>query len=143
MRFKWWWLIPAAVLLLYLLLTGFNKHQSSLSTPLLPNIPVNQYQQQIVRGQVTSWDTATGRLMLWANNKNWEVRVDPAQMTVFTSSYINPTTMLRVIDKSGWRWQTAFCPGDEVLASYEQGKLVMVDNGGPRPCAENKKHVHG
>ncbi|MGI6258791.1 MAG: hypothetical protein ACOYKC_02935 [Anaerolineaceae bacterium] len=128
MRFKWWWLIPVAVLLLHLLLTGFNKHQSSLSTPLLPNIPVNQYQQQIVRGQVTSWDTTTGRLMLWANNKNWEVRVDPAQMTVFT-------TMLRVIDKSGWRWQTAFCPGDEVVATYEQGQLVMVDNGGPRPCA--------
>lgn len=142
MRFKWW-LIPVAILLLYFLLTGFNKHQSSLSTPLLPNIPVNQYQQQIVRGQVTSWDTTTGRLMLWANNKNWEVRVDPAQMTVFTSSYINPTTMLRVIDKSGWCWQTAFCPGDEVVATYEQGQLVMVDNGGPRPCAENKNHVHG
>jgi len=124
MRFKWWWLILVAILLLYLLLTGFNKHQSSLSTPLLPNIPVNQYQQQIVRGQVTSWDTATGRLMLWANNKNWEVRVDPAQMTVFTSSYINPTTMLRVIDKNGWRWQTAFCPGDEVVYA---GQVIVLE----------------
>lgn len=142
MRFKWW-LILVAIVLLYLLLTGFNKHQSSLSTPLLPNIPVNQYQQQIVRGQVTSWDTTTGRLMLWANNKNWEVRVDPAQMTVFTSSYINPTTMLRVIDKSGWRWQTAFCPGDEVVASYEQGKLVMVDKAVLVPAPKIENHVHG
>lgn len=138
MRFKWWYSIVAVAVVIVLLLCRVNKNRSS-SRQLLSDIPLNPYQQQIVRGQVTSWDTATGRLMLWANNKNWEIMVDPAQMTVFTASQLNPATMYPVVEKDAWRWPTAFCPGDEVVATYEQGKLIMVDNGGPRPCAEYRE----
>ncbi len=96
MRLKWWYSIVAVAIVIVLLLYRFNKHRPS-SRQLLSDIPLNPYQQQIVRGQVTSWDTATGRLMLWANNKNWEIMVDPAQMTVFTASQLNPATMYPVL----------------------------------------------
>ena len=59
MRFKWWYSIVAVAVVIVLLLCRVNKNRSS-SRQLLSDIPLNPYQQQIVRGHVTGWDIATG-----------------------------------------------------------------------------------
>ncbi len=78
MRFKWWYSIVAVAIVIVLLLYRVNKNPSS-SRQLLSDIPLNPYQQQIVRGQVTSWDTATGRLMLWATLKTGNCCLIPSK----------------------------------------------------------------
>lgn len=139
MRIKWyWWLIPLGMMLVYFILTN-TKQSSQLSEKPLASVPPDEYQQQVVRGQVTSWEPSSGRLMLWVENKNWEIVVDPAKMTVFTISQLNRIVMLPIFDKKGWRWETGFCKGDEVVATYKNGELLMVDNGGPRICGGEKE----
>ena len=78
MRFKWWYSIVAVAVVIVLLLCRVNKHRPS-SRQLLSDIPLNPYQQQIVRGQVTSWDTATGRLMLWVTLKTGSFCLIPSK----------------------------------------------------------------
>lgn len=139
MRIKWyWWLIPLGMMLVYFILTN-TKESSQLSEKPLASVPPDEYQQQVVRGQVTSWEPSSGRLMLWADNKNHEIIVNPSQMKVFTISQQNRTTMLPVLETSGWRWETAFCQGDEVAATYKDNRLFVVDSAGPRICAADKE----
>ena len=78
MRFKWWYSIVAVAVMIVLLLYRFNKHRPS-SRQLLSDIPLNPSQQQIVRGQVTSWDTAIRRLMLWVTLKTGNFCLIPSR----------------------------------------------------------------
>lgn len=94
----------------------------------------NKENQRTVRGEVTSWDWEKGRLMLWSGNKNLEIMVEPAKMMVFTANPTKNTEMLPIFEKNGWLWETAFCPKDQVVATYQEERLLMVDNGGPRRC---------
>jgi len=111
-----------------------NSNLNNLSYENLGTKLENRENQQIVKGEVTSWDWEKGRLMLWSQNKNWEIIVEPAQMMVFTANPTNNTEMLPIFKKEGWLWETAFCPKDQVVATYQEEKLILVDNGGPRRC---------
>lgn len=111
-----------------------NSNLNNLSYENLGTKLENRENQQIVKGEVTSWDWEKGRLMLWSQNKNWEIIVEPAQMMVFTASPTNNTEMLPIFKKEGWLWETAFCLKDQVVATYQEEKLLLVDNGGPRRC---------
>jgi len=111
-----------------------NNNNNVFKTENLNVASENKENQQIVRGEVTSWDWKKGRLMLWSQNKNWEIIVEPAQMMIFTANPTSNTEMLPIFKKEGWLWETAFCPKDQVVATYQEGKLLLVDNGGPRRC---------
>lgn len=55
-------------------------------------------------------------------------------MMIFTANPTSNTEMLPIFKKEGWLWETAFCPKDQVAATYQEEKLLLVDNGGPRRC---------
>jgi len=125
-----------------MLFVGLRFFLSKLKNNSINNLPrensstnlENRENQQIVRGEVTSWDWEKGRLMLWSQNKNWEIIVEPAEMMIFTANPTIKSEMLPIFKKEGWLWETAFCPKDQVVVTYQEEKLLLVDNGGPRIC---------
>ena len=139
MKLKFGVLIIGAVVVLFIGLRFFlsKSKNNNFNNLTFENSGVNlenKENQRIVRGEVTSWDWKKGRLMLWSGNKNLEIMVEPAKMMVFTANPTKNTEMLPIFEKNGWLWETAFCPKDQVVATYQEERLLMVDNGGPRRC---------
>ena len=112
--------------------TSFTK-----ATSLTADVHGQPIETKDLFGLVEDWNFSQGILCIKAYDSSQlhSFTLDPAQSIIFIPSLALTNRILRVSAKTVPRWQTAFCPGDEVVASYEQGKLVMVDNGGPRPCA--------
>jgi hypothetical protein len=85
-------------------------------------------------GIVQKWSPETGEIEFMREGKLWKLTVDPAVATIFVPSLKNETQVLMVKEKSGLRWQTAFCKGDFVSIRLNEGRVVFIDNSGYRSC---------
>ena len=102
MKLKFGVLIIGAVVVLFIGLRFFlsKSKNNNFNNLTFENSGVNlgnKENQRIVRGEVTSWDWKKGRLMLWSENKNLEIMVEPAKMMVFTANPTKNTDMLPLL----------------------------------------------
>jgi len=87
-----------------------------------------------LRGVVESWDPDKAILEVKAQEKLWQFTVDPKEATIFVPSRKNKEQILKVSEKSGMRWETAFCKGDLVSVRLAEGVVILIDNSGYRSC---------
>lgn len=86
-------------------------------------------------GIVESWDSKNGELVLIQNGKSILVKIDPSKMVLFVNSLKVKGRELQVREKSGDRWEMAFCKGDMVVIRVDEKNLpVFVINNGYRNC---------
>jgi len=78
-----------------------------------------------VFGTVDSWEPQSGRLIFHQDQTTHDIIVDPARMRVMVNSLATPGKDLVISNQEDPNWIGAFCPGDEMLPSYEQGRLVL------------------
>ena len=102
MKLKFGVLIIGAVVVLFIGLRFFlsKSKNNNFNNLTFENSGVNlenKENQRIVRGEVTSWDWKKGRLMLWSENKNLEIMVEPAKMMVFIANPTKNTDMLPLL----------------------------------------------
>ncbi len=74
---------------------------------------------------VDSWEPQNGHLIFHENQVKYDITVDPTQMRVMVNSLVTPGTELVISSREDPNWIGAFCQGDEGVASYEQGRLVL------------------
>lgn len=80
--------------------------------------------------QFDSWDAQNSLLHLRNQQGNSEqITLDPVKMQIMiplkNASRLTAMKVLHEQNIGDLHWQTAFCPGDEVVASYEQGRWVL------------------
>jgi hypothetical protein len=87
-----------------------------------------------LQGVVQKWNPDTGIIEFTSQNKIWKFNIDPAQVTIFVPSLKNKVQELMVKEKSGLRWETAFCKGDMISVRLADSKVIFIDNAGYRSC---------
>ena len=87
-----------------------------------------------VDGIVQKWHPDTGVVEFLRDNKPETLTVDPAWTVIFIPSKMIKDKVLRVVSKTGPRWQTAFCPGDFIDFRLAGDKIVMATSSGYRSC---------
>jgi len=87
-------------------------------------------------GIVKNWDYKNGNLSFQEDKFGEKIiEIDPSRMVLMINSLKVKGRDLMVTEKSGYRWEQAFCKGDMVVIRVdEKNQPVFVINNGYRSC---------
>ena len=106
------------------------------ATSLTADVHGQPIETKDILGLVEDWNFSQGilRIKEYDSSQLHSFTLDPTQSIIFIPSLAHTNRILRVSQKTGPRWERAFCPGDFVTIKAAGDKVVAIDNGGYRSC---------
>ena len=111
-----------------------EKEVLNLPTLVIPDNKGKDVSVISIQGVVQNWSPETGEIEFMREKKLWKLSIDPSEAIIFVPSLVEKDRIFMVSERSGFRWTTAFCPGDEVDIRLNGDKVVAISNGGYRTC---------